>query len=504
MPVHKERLSVLLQTEGTYPYSGGGVSTWCDALCRELPGVDFYVVAVTGDTNVTLRYELPRNVRALIHVPLWGAEEPTDYINTDQPFADVYLRKQSTTEEAVTREFIPALREFLRAMENEEADLWNVARAVTAMYDFVQRYDYTAALRSRPAWRAFLEESHRAYAAAKSDYPADNGPSAYDFTTALRWLGHYLMVLNLPVPRVDVAHASISASAALAGIVAKIRYGTPFLLTEHGVFIRERAIAVSQTGLSFYLKRFLIKLSALFSRLSFALADQVSPVCDFNRRWELLYGAREEQLQTIYNGINPAVFVPRDKPPANRNVPTVVAAARVYPLKDILTMIQSARIVREEIPDVRYVVYGSLSADPGYVSQCRALIAKLNLEETFKLAGFHARPAEIYNEGDLSMLSSVSEGFPYTVIESMACARPVVATDVGGVSEALQGHGVIVRPRDPAALAEGAITLLRNDGLRSYLGRKAREAVLTRYRTDHSVQAYLQTYRRLAEATASR
>ena len=68
-----EKLSVLLCTEGTYPYLGGGVSTWCDILCKGLSEVDYYIYAITGHPNVALRYELPPNVKKVIHIPLWGS-----------------------------------------------------------------------------------------------------------------------------------------------------------------------------------------------------------------------------------------------------------------------------------------------------------------------------------------------------------------------------------------------------------------------------------------------
>jgi glycosyltransferase involved in cell wall biosynthesis len=80
----------------------------------------------------------------------------------------------------------------------------------------------------------------------------------------------------------------------------------------------------------------------------------------------------------------------------------------------------------------------------------------------------------------------------------MSCGTPVVATDVGGVREALEGFGVVVKPKDPQALAEGVIKLLSNDELRQRLGRLAREQVLAKFRTSISVDGYWETYRRLA------
>ena len=128
------------------------------------------------------------------------------------------------------------------------------------------------------------------------------------------------------------------------------------------------------------------------------------------------------------------------------------------------------------------------------------MIAELALEETFLFLGHHANPAELYLEGDLCVLSSISEAFPYTVLEAMACARPVVATDVGGVREALEGFGIVVPPRDPEALGRAVIRLLEDDQLRLELGRHARAEVLAKYRISESVRAYRRLYDRLAAA----
>lgn len=181
----------------------------------------------------------------------------------------------------------------------------------------------------------------------------------------------------------------------------------------------------------------------------------------------------------------------------------MVAVARVFPLKDLITLIESAAVARETISDVSYIVYGSLDADPPYVAECRERIAELKLESNFEFAGFHDRPNEAFCEGDISALSSISEGFPYTVLESMACERPVVGTDVGGVREALEGFGVVVPPRDPEAFGEGVVALLSDDDLRIEMGRRAREEILAKFRTETSVDAYMDLYRRLAATRRS-
>jgi len=493
------RLSALLMTEGTYPYAGGGVSTWCDVLCRGLSTVDFYVIAVTGSPVATLKYRLPANVRFVRQIPLWGSEEPSEYVRPDGSFAEVYLSRNETTDEIVREQFIPLFGAFLnQVLEQPEGQAPGDPHLVQEIYRYFQQYEYKSTLQNRATWQTFCSEVLRSW--GNEDVPESEQPSLFDLTTSMRWLYNFLMPLNAEIPRTDIAHSTLAGISNLPVIVSKMEYGTPVIVTDHGVSIRERYIAVSAERLSPFAKRFLLRISSYASRLLYSVADQVSPVCNYNLRWETRFGADPGHIRTIYNGVDPGVFVPKEKPEKTRNRPTVVAAARVFPLKDIETMIRSCAFVRERIRDVHYIVYGPLDVDPPYTQRCMDLLHGLQLESNFEFAGFHSKPHELYHEGDISILSSISEGFPYTVIESMACGRPVVATDVGGVREALEGFGVIVRPRDARGLADGVIELLMNDELRQRLGSSARERVLLRFRTSIAVDAYLKSYAGLTVA----
>ncbi len=498
------RTSVLLCMEGTYPYEGGGVSTWCDILCRQMPEVDFTLFAVTGNPEVQLKYDVPPNAQRIVHVPLWGMQEPAEYPLASRPLSDFRRRKRTTSEARVTESFLPHFVTVLRSLQDDDNDVEAAGEAVAALWRYFQEYDWNQTWKARATWEAFVAETLRPYQDGQVEALASERPSVADLTAALRWTYNFLMPLVAPIPEVDLVHSTIASFAALPGIVAKIDRGTPFLLTEHGVYIRERYIAISaERQFSFHAKRYLLQLTALVSRLCYRYADVIAPVANFNQRWEIRYGADPSRIQTVYNGIDPQVFVPRPKPAELEVVPVAVAAARVFPLKDVETMIRSAAVARRSLPSVRFIVYGSLDADKPYVEKCRALIDELDLGACFEFGGFHSAPAQVYNIGDISVLSSISEGFPYTVLESMSCARPVVATDVGGVREALEGFGLVVPPRDFEALGEAAVQLLRDTELRLELGRRAREQVLARYRTSHSVSSYQEIYDRLSRSRTS-
>ena len=118
--------------------------------------------------------------------------------------------------------------------------------------------------------------------------------------------------------------------------------------------------------------------------------------------WEKKYGAHPNKIDVIYNGIDSDLFIPAPKPAHLENVPTVVAAARIFELKDVITMIKSCEVAKRSIPNVRYLVYGDNNAVPQYTKECNDLIKKLNLENNFFLAGYHDKPHQLFCEGDIS------------------------------------------------------------------------------------------------------
>ena len=123
------------------------------------------------------------------------------------------------------------------------------------------------------------------------------------------------------------------------------------------------------------------------------------------------------------------------------------------------------------------------------------------------MATFEGRVENIrdaYEAGSVVALSSVSEGFPYSVIEAMTCGRTCVATDVGGVTEAVGDTGLVVPPRSPAPMAQAFLTLLRDDELRHRLGAAARTRALERFTVDGAISSFDEIYSFIAPAAGCR
>ncbi len=493
-------LRVALLNEGTYPFSDGGVSTWCHALCGRLRDVEFSIYAVTGTPDACEMFPRLPNVHRVSQIPQWGTEHIVEYGQPEVRGLSLWRRHLGTRSASQLRDFVEPFERLTELILEPALTREEDAGVIVALHRFFEAHDYTAAFRSPHTFRAFRDTVMRSRGTS-GPLRGEDEPSVLDVAVAVRWLHNFLIPLAVPLPRVDVVHATIASAVAMIGLVAKRELGTPFLLTEHGVYLRERYLGIAQEALPSFLKRIALGLAGVTARLSYFTADVVAPVCAFNARWETQLGVPQERIQVIHNGVDTKRFRPRPAPPHSR--PTIVAAARVYPLKDILTMIRATAVARRYLPDIQVRVFGTLTADPSYVQQCHALIRELDLGHAFELAGPHVDPSAIYHEGDISVLSSISEGFPYTVLESMASGKPVVATDVGGVGEAMGDCGILVPARDPESLGLGMMSLLVSEGLRLELGEAARKRVLEHFGLGRTSGAYLQLYERLCGRTAN-
>ena len=114
-------------------------------------------------------------------------------------------------------------------------------------------------------------------------------------------------------------------------------------------------------------------------------------------------------------------------------------------------------------------------------------------------AGTTKEPWDAYRRADVVAMASISEGFPYTLVEAMLCGAAIVATDVGGVGEALGSTGVLVTPRDPAELAAALIGLLLSERRRRQLGAEARARALENFTEVQFVDAHRESYGLLAD-----
>lgn len=497
-------LSVGLVNMGTYPHYTGGVSTWCDLLVRGLPEVRFTLISLVADPSAKPVYDLAPNVERLITVPLWGTGDVLE-LKRHLSLLKLIRHKRSASTEVIRRLFVPPFERFVQLLWQDEASAAEVGEMLYAMAVYFREHDYDATLRSEPVWGCFLQETQQGYAHFRQTLGRADTLTLLDVTDALRLLYRWLTVLTIPLPEVEVMHTVAAGLCSLPGILARQASNVSFLLTEHGIYLRERLLALARSEDTLFNQAFQARFDQRLTEASYCFANQIAPGSNYNHRWELRNGAPAGLIQTIYNGPDPQVFTPVIASHGDETSPTIIWLGRIDPLKDLLTLIRAAAIVHEAMPKARFVLYGKApKGNEAYYESCLALRAELGLTETVIFGGFAASAEAAYNEGEFVVLSSISEGFPYSVVEAMMCGRTVVGTAVGGVPEALEGCGFIVEPRNPEAMAEACIYLLQNPLLAKRLGQEARTKALAQFSLQQCNAAYLSTYQHLVTLARNR
>jgi glycosyltransferase involved in cell wall biosynthesis len=125
------------------------------------------------------------------------------------------------------------------------------------------------------------------------------------------------------------------------------------------------------------------------------------------------------------------------------------------------------------------------------------MVSALGLNENIQFVGKVKDPEIAYNAADAIVISSITEGFPFAIIEAMACGKGIVATDVGGIREALEGCGLLVRSSHPQELANAIVQLLQDEKLRAKLGAAALRRVQEGFTIGQSLGQYREQYERL-------
>jgi glycosyltransferase involved in cell wall biosynthesis len=132
----------------------------------------------------------------------------------------------------------------------------------------------------------------------------------------------------------------------------------------------------------------------------------------------------------VYNGVDPANFPMLDGEPEE---PVISWAGRVDPIKDLETLLRAFSLVHKEMPEAKLRLFGSPpKGRESYLERCQALAAELGIAEAATFEGHLDNVHLAYEAGRIVVLSSVSERFPYSLIEAMTCGRTCVATDVSG------------------------------------------------------------------------
>ena len=228
-------------------------------------------------------------------------------------------------------------------------------------------------------------------------------------------------------------------------------------------------------------------------RLLHALYDQVQTVSEEVSRYTFEHdGVDPSRLVTVYNGVTPLQSTPAEIeqlrselacPEGSLIVATVCNVRRVKGL-DIL--LRAAVEVRRQVPNVCFLVAGSLGGRPeqaAYARELQQLATQLGSESSVRFLGAGRSVGALLAISDIFALPSRSEGLSNALLEAMAAGLPCVATSVGGTPEVIEHgtSGLLVPPDSTVHLTDALLQLLGDAGLRSSLGAAARSRVLDRF-----------------------
>jgi glycosyltransferase involved in cell wall biosynthesis len=467
-------MKIAMVTEGTYPHQFGGVSVWCDQIIRGMPGYDFQLVALVGTGAEQVVWDLPESVSSVVTMALWGSPP--------------------TGPRAGRRSVLPTrlLRRLIDSLLDSSAETQNrFGEVLHQLFDYAQRGNLSVGLSSRRAVRLLIEAWQARWSDAEQ--PA---PTVQDAVAGMQLLEHCLRPLAHPPVQADVMHVATNGLGVLPALMAKWRYGTPMIVSEHGIYLREQYLHGPKLPYRWPVKSLYLSFLRQLCALGYREAETIVPCNVYNRRWEERLGAEPSRIRTVYNGVDPANFPMVDGEP---DEPTISWAGRIDPIKDLETLLNAFSLVYQDMPEARLRLFGSppKGREP-YLEHCQALAVDLGVSKAVTFEGHLDKVREAYHAGRIVVLSSLSEGFPYSLIEAMTCGRTCVATDVGGVTEAVGDTGLVVPPGSPARMAEACLTLLRDDELRHRLAAAARARALEFFTIDGAISRFDEIYSFLA------
>ncbi|MBV1947762.1 DUF3492 domain-containing protein [Streptomyces sp. BV129] len=491
-----------LLTEGGYPYVGGDTGLWCDRLVRGLGQHEFdvYVLKCGRQQEDDGWAPLPPQVRRVRTAPPWteGGDRAMPGRRARKRFAEHYGELLGAVCAPAGPSPEDPCAEVADRFGNALYNLAELARETGAL---------TGALRSDHAVSA-LERACRAPGAPRTAREA----RVPDLLAVTDHLARALLPLSLDwygedaLAAVDLCHATSGGSTALPGLLARHFAGVPLLVTEYGVQLRAHYLALGPDTAAPAVRALLAAFHGRLAAEVYRRAEILTPGSTHARRWQERCGADRARIRTVHPGMDADRFAEVGEAPDRADADTLVWVGRIEPARDLVSLLHAFTEVRKEEPHARLRIVGVPVGAEGeaYLAQCRALAAQLFPDEaeglhavgdnpvSFTEVGAPEAPTlpDAYAAGAVVVLSSVVEGFPVSLAEAMFCGRATVSTDVGAVVEVIGGTGLVVPPRNPRALAEACVALLRDPERRARLGAAARARALELFGVEQNIAAF--------------
>ncbi len=285
--------------------------------------------------------------------------------------------------------------------------------------------------------------------------------------------------------RPDVIHAHDPHAIALAGIALK------------SPLAGARPLFVAARRVDFHLQRH------AFSRWKNSQVDVWIAASAVIADMLVKDGINASRIAVVHEGVNITQIdkIPKVDAHASfflpHNAPVIGNVAALVPHKGQRHLIAAAARVVRQVPDARFVILG----DGELRDSLERQVKELGLERHVTLGGFRNDVIGIIKSFDVFVMSSITEGLGTSILDAMACAKPVVGTRTGGIPEAVRDEetGLLVPPHDEAALATAIVRLLQDQQLRAHRGASGRQRAAEYFGVDRMISQTLDVYHRFKE-----
>ncbi len=465
---------ICIIAEGSYPYIIGGVSGWIQTLVTGLSECQFIICTIGAQKKSKGRfnYRVPDNVLAVKEI----------FLDEEVPGKTCWGLRLDMKD--IEREAL------LLHLCGEDTD-WDV------LFSFIRKCKARSAHEFVMS-KDFFDVSKDAYRLKYSQI------SFVDFYWSLRSMVSPLYhIVRSGVPEADFYHSVSTGYAGVLGSLGKVLYKKPFILTEHGIYSREREEEIIKSEwIKGCFKDIWIEHFYSLSRCAYIYADRVISLFDRNREIQIELGCESQKIDIIPNGVRAERFLNLPLKEDDDDYINVGSVVRVVPIKDIKTMIEGFAIAKEKFRKLRFFIMGPMDEDENYAGECQQLIKRLDLNEVIFTGKVNI--TKYMGKMDILVLTSISEGQPLAVLEGMASGKPFIATDVGSCKELLYGNkddygnaGIVLPVMDAEKLGKAIIMLCNDKSMREQMGENGMRRVMGLYSEDNLIASYRKLYKKL-------
>lgn len=469
-------MRICLITEGCYPYVVGGVSGWVHSIIQTFPKQEFILLSVIASREQSGKfvYDLPDNVTEVHELYL----QDVDWGSTNK-------RHKSKLN--------PQEYHALRSLLLDQHVEWPV------LFDYF--HDHTVSINQLLMGEDFYHAVEECY---NLQYP-DTLFADFLWTMRSMYLPLFL-ALSMDIPKADIYHSVSTGYAGLVGCMGKHFYDAQFILSEHGIYTREReeelikAEWVQRTYKNIWIRHF-----KKMSKVAYDTADVVTGLYQHACELQEELGCPKEKLMITPNGINYKRF---EKLPGKKqeeeNFVHVGAVIRVAPIKDVKTLIQAFAYAKQRCSNLKLWIMGPYDEEPEYAAECFKMAEQLEISD-IEFTG-RVNVTDYLGWMDMTILTSISEGQPLTILESFAAKVPVIATDVGNCRGLLYGEdddfgkaGILTHIMNIEEIANAMVYLAENPDVRKQMANVGYQRLIRKYKIEDMKKTYEGIYQAAME-----